>query len=695
MNKINKLSILFPVLVLGITSLMGCNGKRKEGLYLYSNSSRLVINSFEEGDSRTIPTYHYSPFDDVAYVKLDDLVKVLNQMGFKLKAVNLGDGVYGIKRNNDLCMSLNTNSEELIIQRMDLLMFDVFMDNNGVVPDISTPFDSPNCAVHTSEKSKYLKEFQQETYDLSKYNFDLLESENSCYVPFQLLSNIIFRESTIDFVYNGIDYYFGSIVTQPENIAAYISYYSGNKKFMYDGHLFKQAKALDNEKYRFVSYNESIEDAKYRYQIFSFLEDGNGALVYGDSSSSKGTIYGSTMLSFSWRESNAGIYAKINELDTKTGYLMKDHGTMKIAFDKGYFATEKRSDAVAKYSYNLLRFHFDNTYGLKDVLTSRYGYTDFESFVKGKKLYGGLLSKDSHKYDEALSKFLLTYVDDGHTSYKATSIYSCGTGKTAQSLSRENYGERHKSLVTKYQEYVTKRNNSILSKDKIGLFTYDETAVIRFDEFAYNNNYIVNSYPEETSISSVVEFNSAALFDLSFTEIQKNSNIKNVVIDLTCNSGGLASLLPYMAAFFTDDPVMYYKNPVTKSESELHYQVDLNHDGTYGGEGDTYKDKYNFYILTSDFSFSCGTALPTIAKNVGVTTIGKQSGGGACPVGAYSDGSGSIYTSSIPTQICLNDNGTLSHNDNGVPPTYNLDMDSWYSMVKLNTFVKNLSNKGN
>ena len=688
----NKLFVLLPVCLLGITSLMGChqNSNTPEGLYLYNGQSKLIGYSFDDSESRVLPTYRYSDYGDVAYVKLDDYANILSKLGIKLKSERIGDNQYILKANNTTCIALDTLNEKITIPRMDLIVSSLFMDNNGVVPDVASSVDIEACAVHSSKKTKYIKNYQVEEYDLKQYGFDLLEVDNTCYVPFQLMSNIIMRDSSNDFVYNGIDFYHLSSVTKVDNIAAYISYNSGNKKFLFDGCLFKQGKTLSNEKYRFVAYNEKIEDKKYRYEIFSLLNDGTGALVYGDSASSKGSVVGTNALFFSWRESSAGIYLKITERNTETGSLITEHGTAKISFEKGYFATEKRSEAVAKYTYGLLGFQYDNLYGLKDVLAKNHGYTDFDSFVKSKNLYNDLLSKDSHKYDAALAKFLMFYVDDGHTNYIGTSIYSRGTGKDAQTLTRENYGTRRNKLLTSYQAYSAKRKLVTSLEDAEGLFMYAQTAVIRFDQFANNNSYISNSYPKETSLSEAAKTNGQALFDLAFTQITANTNIENVVIDLTCNSGGLINLLPYMAAFFTDDPTIYLKSDVAGYEQELHYVVDLNHDGKYGDEGDTYKDKYNFYILTSDFSFSCGTAFPTVAKNSGIKIIGKRSGGGACPIGGYSDGSGSTYTTSMPEQICLNDNGTLTHNDAGVPVDYELNSDSWYDLAKLDVFLKRI-----
>jgi hypothetical protein len=182
-------------------------------------------------------------------------------------------------------------------------------------------------------------------------------------------------------------------------------------------------------------------------------------------------------------------------------------------------------------------------------------------------------------------------------------------------------------------------------------------------------------------------------FMMSFDQIKANPDIKNVVLDLTCNSGGMVLTLPYLAAHFTKDPIFLGHDTLMGVDNEFHYTVDLNGNGVFGEDEDTYANKYNFYVLTSDFSFSCGSALPTMAHMAGVKLIGKRSGGGACPVAAFADACGSVYNTSSPVQIGYYDNnGQFVNDDSGIPVDYALSEDSWYDLEKLNTFVSGLKN---
>ena len=112
----------------------------------------------------------------------------------------------------------------------------------------------------------------------------------------------------------------------------------------------------------------------------------------------------------------------------------------------------------------------------------------------------------------------------------------------------------------------------------------------------------------------------------------------------------------------------------------------------FGDEGDTFKGKFNFYCLTSAFSFSCGNCLPGIAKEAGVKIIGETSGGGTSPVGVYFDGLGTFFNLSNHYDMCYKDGGKFVHNDAGIPLDHPFPFNegNWYDANAVNTFIKGL-----
>ena len=62
------------------------------------------------------------------------------------------------------------------------------------------------------------------------------------------------------------------------------------------------------------------------------------------------------------------------------------------------------------------------------------------------------------------------------------------------------------------------------------------------------------------------------------------------------------------------------------------YDFDANFDGVFDEKDQQVKYHYNFGILTSAYSFSCGNLLPAEAKDNDIMVLGDKSGGGCCAV---------------------------------------------------------------
>ena len=70
--------------------------------------------------------------------------------------------------------------------------------------------------------------------------------------------------------------------------------------------------------------------------------------------------------------------------------------------------------------------------------------------------------------------------------------------------------------------------------------------------------------------------------------------------------------------------------------------MDTNLDGRFDDK-DGYGGQYNFYILTTGSSYSCGNALPYFAQQENqAAVIGEKPGGGDCVVAYYLDAYGHV-----------------------------------------------------
>lgn len=697
-----------PFLALSVAALLApaiasCSST-KATITTYKANSQFVVIGFSQDDdmfSCTLPTYHHTSFGDVPYVELAEFVRALSISGGGMfmpstaKTERLEKGIYEISNHNITAYRFDANKDVLTIKREDSLEKGEI--NNNVGPDFTTPNDDPMSLVHTSVKSKYVVEPADIVLDLKPYNIDLVEQDERLYLPQQFVSSVVLKNVGADMIYNGLDYYASSYIGEDMTLflAANGSYNSNKRQFSMLSRIFKEGKAIGDEVYRYI-----YEKPEGGYTFMSFKPDGTIESLEGEKIDDVGTPTASSN-EFTYITEDDGIY--VNFVLDFPGMGKQSLGVMKIPFEDTNFNTRVRSKAMANYSYNHLRFIFDGLYGLPDELFAKYNVKNTEELIKAKNLKDDLLSTDSVTYDHALATLTMTYVDDCHTKYIGCSVYSGFENKPA-AINAEHVGERRAKLSEYVDEYKALRTEKMIEVDpkyadaslQQGLFYEGNTAVVRFDSFLTAGASLTRANPVDTDpdkISSLMLTSSPDGFYSAFKNIETHDEVKNVVIDLTANGGGAALTLPYLAAFFTDDPTFILKNSKTGAISEFHYNVDLNRNGIFNESADTYKGKYNIFLLTSGFSFSCGNALPTMARIAGTKIIGEQSGGGACAVTAYSDGCGSIFNTSNQYQISYKDpNGNYINNDAGIPVDYELGKESWYDLVALNQFVNSVVN---
>ena len=245
--------------------------------------------------------------------------------------------------------------------------------------------------------------------------------------------------------------------------------------------------------------------------------------------------------------------------------------------------------------------------------------------------------------------------------------------------------------------------------------TEGSTAILMFDSFTGNpityeiyaqisemiDNQLLpafEDYRNDRDVTSTYQMLNSfvgnfAAFLFAFKVIEKLPEIKNVVFDITNNGGGAVLAVPQILSFLTDDPYFTDSCTIDGSICEYHYKVDLNGDKTIDSK-DTYKGKYNFYVLQSDMSFSCGSLFPAAVKNAGIAKIigARLSGGGACSVSYGSDVFGTqLRLSSTHASMVRQKDGSWTTNDRGVEADYVLDTSYWYDFAKLNTYLNSLS----
>ena len=349
----------------------------------------------------------------------------------------------------------------------------------------------------------------------------------------------------------------------------------------------------------------------------------------------------------------------------------------------GDYNSSSRSESFAEYNYYSFVFEMSNFYGRYHAL----GTTDLDAYLDKKGLKSKIMSTSSYTSDEAIAEAINSIFGDGGHTYFKNRGFGCGYNADKDKelmkelASKDNrYGEAN-SVYSELYNYRAQ-----YGQEGNGLFAYNSTAVIRFDEFSLTLN---DGSPTKESVE-MDNSSTFALFYKSFKEIAENSSIKNVVFDVAMNSGGAAMALGHALSFLTDDAIsLSAKNYNTGATFKEVIYVDDDFDGD-AKDADSYANAgYNFYILTSESSFSCANAFPCIAKdNNWAKIIGQRSGGGDCIVASGCTPDGTMYSMSGSTSLIHEDGSSF---DDGAEVDYEIDYSHFYDLEYLDSFLSSIA----
>ena len=343
---------------------------------------------------------------------------------------------------------------------------------------------------------------------------------------------------------------------------------------------------------------------------------------------------------------------------------------------------------LKEFNANMFFYVMDNFYGLKDLK----GYSSMEQFMRSNKLYNSLLSDEgevrAQAYADAVSLF-----DDNHTAIVSAnktwgedkfSNFKYSTGCISRAyLSLELAQIREQQFKNDADYYRGVR----LSND-------GQTALFTYDSFFFGSSKDVFNTDGSVNIETARESDSFySLVDL-FDHL-KNTTVKNIVLDLSTNGGGVLGVLFKVLCLLSknNSTKFFYLEDNCEVLGVVSNSIDLNGDDKYD-EQDCYGSAFNFYLLTSDCSFSCGNALPCLAQKYNIAKIiGQKSGGGECAVGVhYLPNSQYVYHSSN-LHIGYYDNATETFTgfEGGAPVDIEIkDNSKFYDVNYLNVLIQNV-----
>ena len=181
-----------------------------------------------------------------------------------------------------------------------------------------------------------------------------------------------------------------------------------------------------------------------------------------------------------------------------------------------------------------------------------------------------------------------------------------------------------------------------------------DTAVIWFDSFMYDFAGWLDYYenggprPEDDQMAIVID---------GLERARSNPEIKNVVLDVSCNGGGTADMVMAIMSLIANESAFTGENLLIQRNITHTYKVDRNFDGVFDARDDDVHYDFHFGILTSRVSYSCGTLLPLLMKQRGMPVLGEDSGGGACAVEKHATPEGFIYQMSSALCRFVDENG--------------------------------------
>ena len=365
-------------------------------------------------------------------------------------------------------------------------------------------------------------------------------------------------------------------------------------------------------------------------------------------------------------------------------------GTLDAAFFlKPYETTERPAD-LAAYSYGELCFAIDHFYG-------RPGRNAIDNTIQEKGLDQALSEKHrkllkSTKMDEYI--FGLEYLAARLYDGSHTTISPIANSSHIGVADSKKLGQFGKQFVTHFMdeypsevetvkaninrndgvEMAAKARQKLLKTDtytKIG-----NTMYCIFDDFGPIDTQAWTAFYKGTG--SLPTYNPEFKGDIcgiveALDKAATDPEVKNFVLDLTCNNGGNLDVLQAITTLLAGESAVTWDNILTKQRVVNEVLVDANFDRVFDDKDKSPRHpELNIAIMTSNYAYSCGNLLPSLMKDYGYLIIGEKSGGGSCSIQKMCTPEGFCYQLSSARARISNKAG--ENIDGGIEPHIALEV---------------------
>lgn len=365
------------------------------------------------------------------------------------------------------------------------------------------------------------------------------------------------------------------------------------------------------------------------------------------------------------------VYAgeKIYTADSNGAYVP----VSALKIDPNYIEAveEDRSSELADFLYRELCFNIDLWYGkpgqewvhedlktmnLDELLTEKY------PDIKEK-----LLSASFRTYYAGLMNLIngLLY-DGGHTTLSTSRLFVGDLALTQEAILPMmdlDYAQKFiETQTTRPVETATRTASRNAAYGEDYYLERGNTAMIRFDSFSVDFEGWKAFYagtgerPLIFNRGGVETYDTVGVVLSGLERAKQNPNIKNIVLDVSCNLGGDSGAMMAIEWLMTGSGYMRVESQMTKRIKTTSVQFDMNFDGKFDENDVSPYTGYNYGVLTSNASFSCGNDFPWFIHEHNGMILGQKSGGGACAVRVTS-ADGVEFNSSSSSSCIISDSG--------------------------------------